>query len=124
MLKHLHGTCLKLEQDYVHARFTIVLPPDVTIDDLFVPTFWAHHTKRLTPNTIVRCIAHDRSFDIDLTVAATPEGNSSVVMQVRPYYGGLLGEAALPGHSEHGRLPAAVGSSRETSGAGAADGCS
>ena len=95
MLKHLAATFLKTQQDYIHDRYTVVLPPDVTLADLFAPTFWAHHTKRLTIHTIVRCIAEDGSFDLDLTVAAVPEGKSSIVMKLRPNYGGMSGEAAV-----------------------------
>ena len=95
MLKHLAATYLKVQQDYVHDRYTIVLPPGVTLEDLFVPTFWAHHTKRLRIHTIVRCIAEDGSFDLDLTVSAVPAGNSSIIMRLRPNYGGMTGEAAV-----------------------------
>ena len=46
-----------------------------TIDDVMRPDFWQHHSaKGIRENDIIRVLAHDRSFDIDLCVIATGTG--------------------------------------------------
>lgn len=91
-LRHLDVRFLRDMQDYYMNRYFVELPPTATFEDLFVPTFWAHH-KKLKRHDIVRCVAADGSFDVDLTVVATPNGCAR--MAIRPNFNGLTGAAAL-----------------------------
>ena len=67
-----------------HARYTIRLPKDHAFEDLFNPRYWAQLQKqnRLRVTDLVRVIAHDGSFDCELTVLSMVPG--AVNMGVYP----------------------------------------
>ena len=55
-------------EDFQNARYRVMLPPGVSYDDLFAPRTWVECRGSLHPYDIVRVIAHDDSFDVELTV--------------------------------------------------------
>lgn len=92
MLKHLPIGYMTHLADYQTSHYFVALPPGIDFEDLFVPTFWAHHRK-LRKHDIIRVVAPNAAFDIDLTVTATPTGGA--VMRVRPCYGAMSGAEAV-----------------------------
>lgn len=63
--------------EYQFARYFVELPPGIAYADLFNPGFWAHH-QRLKKFDVIRVVAHDWSFDVELTVTAKTKGGASV----------------------------------------------
>lgn len=92
-LKFLDIKNLRQTQDFVHQRYCVKLRRADTYGDLFIPTFWSQHRNSLRELDIVRVVAHDMSFDIDLTVVSVTPGG--VVMQPRPLFGGKAGAEAI-----------------------------
>jgi hypothetical protein len=84
---------LQQTQDFAHDRYFVKLRPTDTFADLFLPTFWSYHRNRLKQFDIVRVVAHDHSFDVDLTVASV--NVTGAVMKVRPLFGDAVGVDAL-----------------------------
>lgn len=92
-IKHLGAEHMRAAADFQRRSFDIHLPPDVTYADLLVPSFWAHHARKLSKFDIVRVIAHDHSFDLDLTVVTSLPGG--LVMKPRPLFFDATAMAAL-----------------------------
>jgi hypothetical protein len=104
-IKHLPATLFNELADYKFDRRFAVLPPGVTFEDLFVPTLWAHYANKWHKHDIVRVVAEDGLFDVDLTVAEVTVG--AISMKVRPFYGNASAEAAVSAATkvaESGRL--------------------
>ena len=78
MDKHLPATAMKKLADYEFQRYFAIVPPGTAFEDLFTPTFWAHHVKKLRTHDIIRVRAEDGSFDFSVTVIATPQGGVNV----------------------------------------------
>lgn len=76
---HLHHLA-----DYMYSTRYVLLPPDIKIDDIFKPAFWAHHAARLKLHDIIRVRAEDGSFDFMITVIRKDQ--SAVLMDVWPKY--------------------------------------
>ncbi len=93
MIKYVPARALNETADYIYTRFCVEVPPDMVLEDLFTPIAWAHVRNRLQKHDIVRCIAEDGSFDVDLTVREIEVGG--VHMVPRPHIGGLSGGKAL-----------------------------
>lgn len=64
-----------------NSRYRVVLDEGVAYQDLFRPQFWAAHKQRLVRFDIVRVVAADESFDVDLTVSIITE--LGVVMRLK-----------------------------------------
>lgn len=61
-----------------------VLDADVSFEDLFVPSFWKHHasgTRALIEGDLIRVVAADRSFDVDMTVDRVIPGGIEVSLR-------------------------------------------
>lgn len=104
-IKHLPATLFNELADYKFDRRFAVLPPGITFEDLFVPTLWAHYANKWHRHDIVRVVAEDGSFDVDLTVAEVTVG--AITMKVRPFFGQASAEAAVAAATkaaESGRL--------------------
>lgn len=72
-----HRTAAFAPQDQAHFKFNYyfeVLGPDAEFKDIFDPAFWIHAKRKLKQNDIIRLLAHDRSFDIHVTVTSVPAG--------------------------------------------------
>jgi hypothetical protein len=67
--------------DYKITSYVETLPPGVEFDDIFNPLFWAHHKGKLKINDIIRLIASDRSFDVDVTVSHVSRGGVTVELR-------------------------------------------
>jgi hypothetical protein len=93
MVKYIPARGLNETADYIFTRHCIHLPPGFRLEDLFQPVAWNHVKARLQAHDIIRCIAHDGSFDVDLTVREVEVGG--VHMTPRPHIGGVTGEAAM-----------------------------
>lgn len=64
-------------QDQAHFRYSDYftrLEPDVGFAQIFDPGFWLHAKEKLKVDDIVRIQAHDREFDITVTVQAVVAG--------------------------------------------------
>jgi hypothetical protein len=92
-IKYISARALNETADYVYTRYCVEIPPSMKIEDLFIPITWAHVRNQLAKHDIVRVIAEDGSFDIDLTVREVEVGG--VHMTPRPHIGGLSGGDAL-----------------------------
>lgn len=68
MTKALSPTAMTRAADYVRTAHHVVVPVDVTMEDVTRPSFWAHHTGRLGKNDIVDVLSEDGSFDMQLRV--------------------------------------------------------
>lgn len=69
MTKHLPQTSLgtrtaEYNRDYWH----IVVDPDVSIDDVMRPNFWAHHVASLKPMDLIDVVSVDMTMDLTLRV--------------------------------------------------------
>jgi hypothetical protein len=92
-VKHLPANLFSTQADYAQQRWFAVLPPNIKFEDLFHPMLWAHYARGVFhKHAIVRVVAEDGSFDIDLTVAEVASGG--IRMKVRPFFGEASSEAA------------------------------
>lgn len=92
-------------EEFTITRWCAVVPPDITFEDLLQPHAWAHFSgpppSREYPrgqgkfqlHDIVRVIAEEGEFDLDLVVTDVNVG--SVTMKVRPFFGEASGDAAV-----------------------------
>jgi hypothetical protein len=92
-IKHLSATLFNELADYKFDRRFAILPPNVTFEDLFQPTLWAHYANKWHKHDIVRVVAEDGSYDVDLTVEDVQVGG--IKMRVRPFYKAAAGDAAV-----------------------------
>ena len=60
--------------DYARGYFHAVVDDTITLDDLLTPAFWAHHTRSLTPMTLVDVVRQDMTLDVQLRVLETGTG--------------------------------------------------
>lgn len=97
-IKYIPAKALSQTADYVYTRFCVEVPPSMKLEDLFVPVAWAHVRTQLAKHDIIRCIAEDGSFDVDLAVREVEVGG--VHMVPRPHIGGVSGVEALEQLSE------------------------
>lgn len=93
MPKHLHANVFRNLADYSFDRWFGVMPPDVTFEDLFHPTTWAHYANKFKKFDVVRAVAEDGSYDVDLTVSEVTVGG--IHMRVRPFFKDAAGDAAV-----------------------------
>lgn len=68
MTKALAATAMTRSADFVRTAHHVVVPVDVTMEDVTRPSFWAHHTGRLGKHDIVDVLSEDGSFDMQLRV--------------------------------------------------------
>lgn len=68
MTKALPATAMTRAADYVRTAHHVVVPVDVTLEDITRPSFWAHHTGRLGMHDIVDVLSADGKFDVQLRV--------------------------------------------------------
>ncbi len=104
-MKYLDVKNMQQLADFAHKRYFVKLRPGETFEDLFIPTFWSYHKNKIEKYDIVRVVAHDDSFDVDLTAVDIPVGG--IVMKLRPLFGGLSGTEALEAAS-HGAKHSAM----------------
>lgn len=62
------------EASYSRAYRHIDVDNDVTIDDLLVPGFWAHHVAALQPKDLLDVLSEDMELDVQLRVIETGVG--------------------------------------------------
>ena len=85
------------------------LPPGHTLEDCLSPAYWAHHaTKKFQLHDVIRIVAHDHSFDMQLTVVGKVVGgirmaltwrNLTILTSPMPRHGGIrpgAGDAPRP----------------------------
>lgn len=111
MTKHLPAKALSRSDctDYKTTSYVETLPPTVAFNDIFNPLFWAHHKNKLRINDMIRLIANDRSFDIDVTVAHVSRGGVTVELRGGRLPAGVNGvEAVRQAAMESAREPQAV----------------
>lgn len=92
-IKPLPANLFNEPENYKFTRRFAILPSTTKFEDLFHPTFWAHYANKWAKYDIVRVVAEDDSFDVDLMVANVAVGG--ITMKVRPYFGDRSGEAAV-----------------------------
>jgi hypothetical protein len=80
MAKTLHATAMTRAADYSRTYHHVVVPHDVTIEDLTRPGYWAHHTARLSKGDLVDVLSEDDGLDVQLRV--TGKGTGYVEMRV------------------------------------------
>lgn len=54
--------------DFHRTYHHLVVDPSVTVDDVMVPKFWAHHVANLKINDLIDIVAADDSWDVQLRV--------------------------------------------------------
>lgn len=54
--------------DYARAYHHVTVDPDVTLEDIRRPNFWAYHVARLNPGDLVDVVSRDFSLDVQLRV--------------------------------------------------------
>lgn len=72
--KKLPATAMTLSADYRRTYHHVNVDPDVTLDDLLRPNFWAYHVARLQPGDLVDVLARDFSLDVQLRVIGKEVG--------------------------------------------------
>jgi len=97
-LKHLPATLFNELADYKFDRRFAVLPPGTTFEDLFIPTLWAHYANKFKKYDIIRVVAEDGEFDVNLTVDSVAVGGIS--MKPWPHFRGAAGDAAVAAASK------------------------
>lgn len=80
MAKTLHATAMTRSADYARTYHHVVVPHDVTLNDLTRPSYWAHHTARLNKNDLVDVLSEDDGLDVQLRVIG--KGTGYVEMRV------------------------------------------
>ncbi|WP_159585920.1 hypothetical protein [Chelativorans xinjiangense] len=73
-LKRLPATSRPKPADFTITRRHVWVDPDVTLDDLKRPAFWAHHHAALNPGDLVDVLAKDFSLDVQLRVVGKEVG--------------------------------------------------
>jgi hypothetical protein len=104
-LKHLPPNLFNELADYRFDRRFAVLPPGTTFEDLFIPTLWAHYANKWKKYDIIRVVAEDGEFDVNLTVENVAVGG--ITMKPWPHFRGASGDAAVVAASkaaEAGRM--------------------
>lgn len=104
-IKPLPANLFNEPEHYKFTRRFAVLPSTTKFEDLFHPTFWAHYANKWEKYDIVRVVAEDEGFDLDLMVANVAVGG--ITMKVRPFFGNEAGDAAVTAAAkvaEEGRL--------------------
>lgn len=97
-MKHLPGNFFNNVAAYEYSEYFCVLPPHVTVADLFNPIAWSHHANKLQPNDLVRVRSNDGSVDITLVVDAVTVGG--VHVSHWPKFRGASGDAAVEALAE------------------------
>lgn len=92
-VKYIPVKSMRQLADFDFQRYFVEVPHDMTTEDLFKPITWAHHVRTLRKYDVVRCVAHDGSYDFDLTVLNIEGGG--ITMGLRPHIAGKVGEEAL-----------------------------
>lgn len=70
----LPGNALQNTAEYDRNTFFVSVGPDVSMEDVLTPRFWAHHVAKLKVNTKIEVVAEDGSFDLELRVVKTGVG--------------------------------------------------
>ncbi len=101
-IKYIPPRALGQTADYQFQRYKVDIPSGMTLEDLFAPVAWAHVKQHLAQHDIIRCIAEDGSFDVDLTVRKIDVGGAHMIP--RPHIGGVSGPEAMRQLSEIAEL--------------------
>ena len=80
MAKVLPPNVMQNQSMYEEQRFIVRVTPDIELDDVLNPRFWAHHVSRLNIDAMIRVVSMDHKFDIDLSV--TEKGVGFINMRV------------------------------------------
>ena len=80
--KALPEAVFRMTEEHLNNRYSIITTEDIIFSDLFIPQFWAAGRERLRLNDIVRVIARNKTFDVELTVDLFSECGG-VVMRLR-----------------------------------------
>lgn len=92
--KKMPANALAHTYEIFHRVWFVQLPPGHEFGDLFDPSYWAHHARKLKNCDLVRVRAHDGSFDCHLSIDSVSVGG--VVANVWPRYpAGVDAGAAL-----------------------------
>jgi hypothetical protein len=78
IMKTLHPTKLRQSADYLRTQHHVRVDPDVTIEDVTTPGFWAHHVERIRVDDLIDVVGE--TFDMQLR--ATGKGVGFVEMRV------------------------------------------
>lgn len=89
--KAFHPELLHRRSEFVRNSYTIMVPPNYTLDDLLAPEAWLHATK-LQRYDLIEVIAVDGSFDALLRVETV--GSGFAVMRVLREWHPVAAEAA------------------------------
>ena len=101
MVKYIAATQLNETADYNYTRWMVIIPQNIAFEDLFVPVTWAHVRNKLSKHDVIRVVAQDGSYDMDLTVRQIEVGG--VHMLVRPHMDGIAGAEALTKAAERAK---------------------
>lgn len=104
--KRLPATALaKTRRGADHARsyYHIEVDPDVTLDDLKRPNFWAYHVAQFRPGDLVDVVSRDFSLDAQLRVVGSETG--LVYMRVLRVFEGEKKTARTEKDVEDDNLP-------------------
>jgi hypothetical protein len=73
--KRLPATSRPRPAEFVVTRRHVWVDPDVTLEDILRPSFWAHHANSdLNPGDLIDVVAKDFSLDIQLRVIGKEPG--------------------------------------------------
>jgi len=71
----LHPTAMRSTgADYVRSTHHLVVGPEISVDDLMRPGFWAHHTAGLRIHDVIDVVSQDDSMDVTLRVVEKGTG--------------------------------------------------
>lgn len=104
MAKVLSSTAMSRSADFARTYHHVVVPHDVTIEDILRPGFWAHHTARLNKHDIVDVITEDGGIDVQLRVT----GKAIGLVEMRPLRIWLRDEPATEAEDEDAPAPLGV----------------
>jgi|SRR5215217_8474301 len=73
-LKTLSGGAMTQAAEYTRQSWHVVVDDDVSLADILVPAFWAHHAQKVKPGALIDVVNHDYSLDVTLRVLAAGIG--------------------------------------------------
>jgi hypothetical protein len=81
MTKVLHPTALRANgADYLRTYHQVKVGPEITLEDILKPAFWAHHTNVLRPDDLIDILSTDGGLDMQVRVI----GKGIGMVMVRP----------------------------------------
>jgi hypothetical protein len=102
MAKVLYATALRANgADFQRTYHQVKVEPDVTVEDILRPGFWAHHTNVLRIDDLIDILSTDGGLDMQVRVI----GKGTGMVHMRPLRIWVREEAKPAAEDEAAELP-------------------